>query len=196
MGLGDRVPQDAEPSTPNCSERPEMRHRPINIALVGTYPPTACGIATFTASLRDAVLGRGAAAGSRSRNTTVSADVIRLVASPSTDLPQGVVAEWVRGDPGSLLTAVRAANEHDCVIVQHEFGIYGGVDGEEVVEFVESCLVPVVVVLHTVMPSPTPKQREVVERIVSAADSAVVQTAAARRRLLRSEEHTSELQSH
>jgi len=161
-----------------------MRHRTIQIALVGTYPPTACGIATFTDSLRRALLGRGTAVDSRSRNTNVSADVIRLVVAPTTDRADGVVAEWVRGDPGSLLTAVRAANEHDCVVVQHEFGVYGGTDGEDVVEFVESCLVPVIVVLHTVMPAPTAKQREIVERIVSAADFAVVQTVAARRRLL------------
>jgi glycosyltransferase involved in cell wall biosynthesis len=48
----------------------------------------------------------------------------------------------------------------------------------------ERLTVPVIVVLHTVLVDPTPHQREVLERVVAAADAVVTMTPTARRRLL------------
>ncbi|MDH3752939.1 MAG: glycosyltransferase [Acidimicrobiia bacterium] len=154
-----------------------MTASPIRVAFIGTFPPTACGIATFTESLRDAMVAGG----------EVTAGVIRLTADPTPSHPvpaDGVVAEWVPGDESSLQAGLTVASSFDCVILQHEFGIFGGADGEEAVEFVESCDPPVITVLHTVVPDPTPHQRELVERIVAASSVSIVQTDSARDRLV------------
>jgi glycosyltransferase involved in cell wall biosynthesis len=76
--------------------------------------------------------------------------------------------------------AARLLSAGDVVIVQHEFGIYGGADGEDVVLVLEALTSPSIVVLHTVLDSPTPHQRRVLERVAAAATAVVVMTEAAR----------------
>jgi glycosyltransferase involved in cell wall biosynthesis len=78
---------------------------------------------------------------------------------------------------------VRALDAHDVAIVQHEYGLYGGPDGDEVVDLIRSLEVPSIVVAHTVLLHPSPHQREVLEAVVAAATSVVVMTEAGRDRL-------------
>lgn len=152
-----------------------MNLAPPSVAVVGTYPPTRCGIATFTWSLSEAMRPYG----------PYGPNVIRVLAADEMASPnQRVVANWRQGDNRSLSEAVGAANCFDVVVVQHEFGIYGGCDGNSVVAFVESCNIPVVTVLHAVVPVPSPLQREILERLARRSVAIVVQTMAARDRLL------------
>ena len=69
-------------------------------------------------------------------------------------------------------------------IVQHEYGIYPGDAGEEVLPLLRALKVPSIVVLHTVLSSPDPLQRSVLERIVAAANAVVTMTDTARQRLI------------
>ena len=50
---------------------------------------------------------------------------------------------------------------YDVVSLQHEFGIYGGDDGERVLDLLEELEVPVVSTLHTVLRQPSDHQRRV-----------------------------------
>src|SRR6185312_3157642 len=68
-------------------------------------------------------------------------------------------------------------------VIQHEYGIYGGVDGDDVVAIVEGLRVPSIVIAHTVLKDPSPHQRSVLEAIAAAADRVVVMSEAARQRL-------------
>jgi glycosyltransferase involved in cell wall biosynthesis len=146
------------------------------VGFVGTYPPDACGIATFTASLRDAIA-------SQAPGTTTG--VIRLgERADTTCAPPEVVATWHPNDRVSLQAAIDAAGAFDHIVLQHEFGIFGGPDGDEVVRFAERCPVPLVTVFHTVLPEPSPHQREIIESLVALSAVSVVQTESARARLL------------
>ena len=80
--------------------------------------------------------------------------------------------------------AVDALNDVDVAIVQHEYGIYGGLDGDDVVGVLRALSVPSIVVAHTVVRHPTPHQRFVLEAVSEAADAVVVMTDYARRRLI------------
>jgi glycosyltransferase involved in cell wall biosynthesis len=147
-----------------------MAHR---FGFISTYPPTQCGLATFTASLRRALIAGG----------STDIRVARLLEAPESPAGGEVVADVVAGDPTSV-TAVGALNECDVVIVQHEFGIFGGPDGDEVLGLLAGLTVPTIVVLHTVLTAPSPHQRKVFEAVVSAAGAVVTMTDAARRRLV------------
>lgn len=152
-------------------------HRSLlpSIGFVGTYPPAKCGIATFTASSLAAIAGNGPR----------RLGVVACLDGPAPAVnPPEVVACLVRGSRPSLEAAVAELNAFDVVIVQHEFGIYGGRDGDEVVELVSRLSAPVIVVLHTVLAAPSPNQRAVIEALASAADRVVVQSEVARTRLL------------
>lgn len=144
---------------------------PLDICFVGTYPPTHCGLATFGASLRDAM--------DPSRSA-----VIRVLEKPEPPNRPEVTAEWYMGDRVSRNAALAEMCDYDVAILQHEYGIYGGEDGEEVVGFVRDSTIPVIVVLHTVLSEPSPHQRLVLEDLMEAADLLVTMTNAARRRLI------------
>jgi glycosyltransferase involved in cell wall biosynthesis len=94
-----------------------------------------------------------------------------------------VVGELVNGNAASVAAASELLNESDIAIVQHEYGIYGGTDGDEVVEILDGLNIPSIVIAHTVLQDPTPHQRSVLETIAAMADQVVVMSEAARQRL-------------
>ena len=98
--------------------------------------------------------------------------------------PPEVAVELVRGSAASRAAAAATLDEFDLVVVQHEFGIFGGEDGCEIVDLVARLHVPAIVVLHTVPRRPTSGQRAVVERLAEFAERIVTQSHAARVRLL------------
>lgn len=141
-------------------------------AFIGTYPPTLCGLATFTAALRsELVLGDGIA------------PVIRVVESAQPRPATEVVGELVADDLSSARRAARLLGDADIAIVQHEYGAYGGPDGDQILGLLRALEIPSVVVLHTVLTAPTANQRRVLEAVVDLADAAVTMTATARDRL-------------
>jgi polysaccharide biosynthesis protein PslF len=139
--------------------------------ILSTYPPTACGLATFSAALARGLRANGAVA-----------RVVRIAdGAPASSLD--IVGELVNGSPGSVAGAAALLNECDIAIVQHEYGLYGGTDGDEVLEILEATVVPTIVVAHTVVRDPTAHQRSVLLEVATRADTVVVMSEAARRRL-------------
>jgi glycosyltransferase involved in cell wall biosynthesis len=67
----------------------------------------------------------------------------------------------------------------DVVSIQHEYGIWGGEDGEHVLEFVRGLRVPAVATLHTVLRDPTPHQRAVLLDLIRLAEATVVMSTSA-----------------
>jgi glycosyltransferase involved in cell wall biosynthesis len=70
------------------------------------------------------------------------------------------------------------------VIVQHEYGIFDGPDGDEVLAILDAIEVPTIVVAHTVPLHPTDHQREVLTEVCRRASRVVVMTQTAHDRLL------------
>jgi polysaccharide biosynthesis protein PslF len=140
---------------------------------VGTFPPTQCGLATFTAALRGALL----------HSTTDEGWVVRLVEESAPRPGEEVVAQLIANDSASLQQAAAQLNRCDVAILQHEYGVYGGADGSEILHLLDEVLVPCVVVLHTVLTDPTPHQRQVLESVLAKADAVVAMTKTARERL-------------
>ncbi|HWL50775.1 MAG TPA: glycosyl transferase family 1, partial [Acidimicrobiia bacterium] len=93
-----------------------------SIGFVSTYPPTVCGLATFTAALRGATADE--------RGSEEDLEVVSLGDSRLQRSRPEVVFQHVNGDRSSLQQAVRILNRHDIVFFQHEYGIYGGPDGD------------------------------------------------------------------
>jgi glycosyltransferase involved in cell wall biosynthesis len=113
-----------------------------------------------------------------------NAGVVRVVDSPTFTDRAEVVGHLQTKVAGAAAVAAAALDRHDVVIVQHEYGIYGGTDGDQVVELLHRVRAPVIVVLHTVLEKPTPHQRQVLEAVAARADAIVVMTQAARTRLV------------
>lgn len=140
----------------------------LRFGFLSTYPPTQCGLATFTQALSHALA-----------DDNGDPTVVRVVDTPSSSAERqltkrDVAVELVAGDATSRGASVAILNGFDSVIIQHEYGIYGGPDGEEILAVIEALTVPSIVVLHTVLEAPTIAQRAVLERIGALATLLVV----------------------
>lgn len=146
---------------------------------LGTFPPRQCGIATFTQDIVSAV---DRASGSFSDVVAVD-DAERGVVYAYSGR---VVARLRQHDRNSYANAARFVNDHRArtLNVQHEFGIFGGNDGDWIFDTLAPLRKPTVITLHTVLPDPTPSHRIVVMRLCSAASRVVVLSRTARELLL------------
>jgi glycosyltransferase involved in cell wall biosynthesis len=87
----------------------------------------------------------------------------------------------VRADYSAVARAVRECV--DVVSIQHEYGIWGGDDGEAVLDFVRALHLPAIATLHTVLQHPTPQQRRILIELVERVDATVVMSRSAVTRL-------------
>lgn len=149
----------------------------MRTAIVSTYPPRACGIGTFAADVRAAL--RGVDGIDRVEKVVVVNDPTR----PQRPGLVATIAQAVRGD------YVRAARilgrlDVDVVLLQHEYGIFGGEDGAYVLSLAEDLSQPLVVTLHTVLSEPTPHQANVLTALCRQAELVIVMTETAKRLLV------------
>ncbi len=143
----------------------------LKIGILSTYPPTPCGLATFSAALAGGMSAAGA-----------DVSVVRI----SDGSPSGshrVVGELVNGSATSVVASSDLLNQNDVAVIQHDFGIYGGSGGDEIVDIIGELDIPSIVVVHTVPKDPTPQQRSVLEVLAALADQVVVMSESAHRRL-------------
>lgn len=134
----------------------------LKIIFVASWPPKQCGIATFTQDLRKAVLKYS----TESVGFIVAINDIRK----RYEYDASVKCEIDQENLDSLDKAVRYINESgaDVVSIQHEFGIWGGFDGEFVKYFIKKIKMPVVTTLHTVPLLKSAKRRENRVRLIKA----------------------------
>ncbi|SDF66677.1 glycosyltransferase family 4 protein [Sporolituus thermophilus] len=125
-------------------------NRMRKIAFLSTYPPRECGLATFTQDLVNAMA------------TVVPLIKPVVIAINNSDYyyDDKVIMEIRQHDRNSYLETARKINHSDIelVVIEHEYGIFGGECGEYILDLVENLQVPVVTTLHTVLPNPSEKQ--------------------------------------
>jgi glycosyltransferase involved in cell wall biosynthesis len=149
----------------------------VRTAIVSTYPPRACGIGTFAADLRATLHGV---------DGVDRADFVAIVNEPSRPQRRGLLATVGQGVRGDYVRAARILGrlDVDVVLLQHEYGIFGGRDGEYVLSFTEELTQPLVVTLHTVLSEPTPHQLTVLSGLCERAELVIVMTDTALRLLV------------
>jgi glycosyltransferase involved in cell wall biosynthesis len=149
----------------------------VRTAIVSTFPPRACGIGTFAADLRATLPGVGG---------VKVVDLVAVVHEPSSPQRRGLLATIAQAVRGDYVRTARMLGrlDVDVVLLQHEYGIFGGRDGEYVLSFARELAQPLVVTLHTVLSEPTRHQAEVLTELCAEAELVIVMTETARRLLL------------
>ena len=144
----------------------ERRANPT-IGMLTSFPPTPCGLATFSAGLADGLCNKGSDVG-----------VIR-VADGAQSSSTAVIGEFVNGSSASVDSCVELLNQRDVAVIQHDHDLFG----TEVLDVVEALRVPTLVVAHEILKHPTPQQRSLMETMAAKADRIVVMSRAANDRL-------------
>ena len=147
----------------------------VRVAFVSTYPPRQCGIGTFSHDLLSGLQEIHASRGVANTN-------LQVVAIDSAhyryDYPPEVRLQIRDHRMGDYREAAEFLNLSPvgAVSLQHEYGIFGGEDGNHVIHLLRTLKRPVVTTLHTVMDEPTPGQRETLRTICALSTFVVVQT--------------------
>ncbi|PKB14608.1 glycosyltransferase involved in cell wall biosynthesis [Novosphingobium kunmingense] len=144
--------------------------RRLSLALIGTYVPRKCGIATFTADVVEQLA---------EYHGEIASTVYALDDADSGAQYAGGVVRVDQSEIESYRATARQINEAapDAVWLQHEFGIFGGPDGEMVCELIDRIAAPLVVTFHTVLSEPSANQRRIVEHLISRASRIMVMSA-------------------
>ncbi|MDH3638115.1 MAG: glycosyltransferase family 4 protein, partial [Gammaproteobacteria bacterium] len=139
-----------------------------SIALIGTYLPRQCGIATFTADLAAAIL---------ENDPNIDCGIVAI-----NDRPEGykyptTVRFQIRQDrldEYGLAAGFLNLRDPDVVCLQHEYGIFGGQRGGFIVELVQDLKIPLITTLHTVLRDPLSHERKIIIRLSELSDRLVV----------------------
>jgi glycosyltransferase involved in cell wall biosynthesis len=146
----------------------------MRLAIVSTYPPRPCGIGTFSRDLRSALL---------EVDSSLEIDVVAIVRDHhSSTQPEvlSVIRQDVRADYVAV-PALLDGRGTDVVLIEHEYGIFGGDAGSYVLSLVQDLRQPFVVTLHTVLSAPSARQAEVLGELCQRAALVTVFTDTARR---------------
>jgi len=139
-----------------------------NIALIGGHVPRQCGIATFTSDLRMALAGEYPEASCK----------VMAMTDPGRvhDYPECVVYELRQEDRESYSRAADYLHLRgvELLLVQHEYGIFGGECGEYLLDLLDRVSMPVVATLHTILRNPSEAQRRVMMELHRLCDRFVV----------------------
>src|SRR5580698_1355819 len=149
-----------------------------SVAFIGNYLPRRCGIATFTHDLHRAI-----AAGRPGLETCV---VAMTDSDRAYDYPSAVRFEVHEETISDYARAAAFLNNagFDVVSLQHEYGIFGGEAGGNIIELLSRLQMPVVTTLHTVLARPTRSQCQVMRQIIDKSAKVVVMAEKAREFLL------------
>ena len=149
----------------------------MRVGVVSTYPPRPCGIGTFARDLRDALLGTDGVS---------AVDVVAIVRDDNVDPASEVVTRIHQDLRGDYAAAARVLERRgdDVVVIQHEYGIFGGHEGAHIVSLAAELRQPLVVTLHTVLSAPSVRQAETLRALCEFATLVCVFTETARRMIL------------
>lgn len=141
----------------------------MTIVNLGTYPPKQCGIATFSQDLRNSIEQCGPKVEvlciSDSSTACQYGPEVKLVINQQEKQDYYRAAHYINKNPDVKL-----------VIIQHEYGIFGGLDGEYILGLAKRLVKPYIVITHTVLPSPKRHPQSVLHQLCSGSAATVCMT--------------------
>ena len=137
----------------------------LTVAHVSTFPPTQCGIATYAQALAAQL------------SNWQSIEVPIVFSAPDTPTNEFVLnLDGGVSSAAAHLALASTLNRAACDVVslQHEFGIFGGVDGKHVLDLVAALRKPVVTTLHTVSLDLAPSRLPILRQLAELSTSVIV----------------------
>ena len=143
-------------------------YKGVNSIFISSFVPRKCGIATYTSDLTSAM------------------DLISPLCEPrivalnkpedGIEYPPKVVFEINQDDFNSYKKAAGYINRSraEVVVLEHEFGLYGGKFGEYINELVKLIKKPLIITTHTIPDDPGKGYGAALKNVIDFADSIIV----------------------
>lgn len=128
-----------------------VKKKLLNVAFLSTSPPRECGLATFTQDLIEAI----------DTNAVVDTNIIAVNNSVKREYSEKVIYQINQNDKKDYIDLAHKLNHSniDLLVIEHEYGIYGGDCGEYILDLVNNIEIPVITTLHTILREPNEKQK-------------------------------------
>jgi polysaccharide biosynthesis protein PslF len=156
------------------------KRKALKTIYISTYIPQKCGIATFTKDITNAI---------NLMNPHALAEIMAIIKEEDNDLkfPWEVKFKIRRDDLNSYLQAVDYINDSSCnvVMIEHEFGIFGGDCGEYIIPFVEKIKKPLIVTCHTIPENSESGYGVILKRLGNIVCGIIVMTKSSRQKLIK-----------
>lgn len=139
------------------------------IAVIGSYLPRCCGIATFTRDVSEAITNELCG-----ENRLIN--IAMNDREEGYDYPSEVKLTILEGDREEYIKVAHHLNENKyrAVIIEHEYGIYGGTDGKYIIDLIKRLEMPVITNLHTVLENPSFGQKKVMNSLAKYSEKLLV----------------------
>ncbi|MBO8159915.1 glycosyltransferase family 4 protein [Thermosyntropha sp.] len=141
----------------------------MSVVNLGTFPPKQCGIATFSMDLK--------------KSLELNKQNVKIIAVSDNSYKYNYGNEVIfninqeeKADYRQAALLVNTSPDLELVIIQHEYGIFGGESGEYILEFTRLLNKPYILITHTVLPKPQPKQLKILQNLGTKASGIVCMT--------------------
>lgn len=142
----------------------------MKIIIISTYIPQKCGIATYSNDLYKSLL----------KVSTYTIHIMAIVDNNNFKYPKEVISTITKESREDYLRqADFINNNYDICIIQHEFGIFGGLSGEYILELTNKLSIPILTNFHTTLENPTKKQSTIVDSLYKSSTTITVMTESA-----------------
>lgn len=139
----------------------------MKIAYITTYPPKQCGIATYTNDLIQAIAS----------SSSLEQHVFAIVdEEDSSSYPDEVVGKIRRNHLEDYNEAAKLINQqrYDFVLIEHEYGIFGGNSGMYILSFAKTIHCPLIVSFHTILERPSNDENTILIELSAIAQRIIV----------------------
>ncbi|MBE8726093.1 glycosyltransferase [Flavobacterium hungaricum] len=139
------------------------------IVFLSTFPPTQCGIATYT---QDTIKGITDVYGK-----SISCEICELVKEPAAAPKHAYTLNTTnREEYAKIAEEINADENVKLVHIQHEFGLFSGNYGDYLLDFLNVLKKPVTYTFHSVIPNPNNELRDFVKLLMSYSNAGFVMT--------------------
>jgi glycosyltransferase involved in cell wall biosynthesis len=139
------------------------------ILFLSTFPPTQCGIATYT---QDTINGITAVF-----DKSISCEICELVDKPKAKSTQAYTLNTKnKAEYAQVAHEINKDKSIKLVHIQHEFGLFGGNYGDYLLDFLNVIKKPVTYTFHSVIPNPNKELKTFLRLLLSYSNSAFVMT--------------------
>ena len=128
------------------------------ILFITSYPPRECGIATYSQDLFNAINDKFGNSFSlkicaleNKDNENIYPGEVKFILKTSEYFNYTEMAERINADEKIKL-----------IFIQHEFGLFEGKYGANLLDFLHTLNKPIVVAFHTVLPNPDKNRKQIV----------------------------------
>lgn len=129
----------------------------MRVTFVSSFVPRKCGIATYTRDL--------------ARGLKLQGNKIAVIAMDNPNIQVSYLSPVTQIIRQNEIEDYKKAAENinnspaDIVHIEHEFGLFGGDDGEYILNFAREIKKPLIVTFHTVLLSPSEHQKYIVQEL-------------------------------